>query len=56
MEGVDDVLHENLQEVQEAACLFCPEIVRYVVDFSRDVNSPKPLTKSVAGIDDRKFA
>jgi CheY-like chemotaxis protein len=34
------VLHENLQEVQEAACLFCPEIVRYVVDFSRDVNSP----------------
>jgi len=36
------VLHENLQEVQEAACLFCPEIVRYVVDFSRDVTSPKP--------------
>jgi CheY-like chemotaxis protein len=36
------VLHENLQEVQEAACLFCPELVRYVVDFSRDVNSPKP--------------
>jgi CheY-like chemotaxis protein len=34
------VLHENLQEVQEAACLFCPETVRYVVDFSRDVNSP----------------
>jgi CheY-like chemotaxis protein len=36
------VLHEDLQEVQEAACLFCPETVRYVVDFSRDVNSPKP--------------
>ena len=36
------VLQENLQEVQEAACLFCPETVRYVVDFSRDVNSPKP--------------
>ena len=36
------VLHENLQEVQEAACLFCPEIVRYVVDFSLDVSSPKP--------------
>jgi hypothetical protein len=36
------VLHENLQEVQEAARLFCPEIVRYVVDFSRDVTSPKP--------------
>jgi CheY-like chemotaxis protein len=36
------VLRENLQEVQEAACLFCPEIVRYVVDFSRDVSSAKP--------------
>ncbi len=45
------VLHENLQEVQEAACLFCPEIVRYVVDFSRDVNSPKP--RRSAGADDR---
>ena len=39
------VLHENLQEVQEAGCLFCSETVRYVVDFSRDVSSPKPPTK-----------
>jgi CheY-like chemotaxis protein len=45
------VLHENLQEVQEAACLFCPEIVRYVVDFSLDVNSPK-LPRN-ASADDR---
>ena len=45
------VLHENLQEVQEAACLFCPEIVRYVVDFSRDVTSPKPPRNASA--DDR---
>lgn len=45
------VLHENLQEVQEAACLFCPETVRYVVDFSRDVTSPKPPRS--AGADDR---
>src|SRR6185369_6966219 len=42
------VLHENLQEVQEAACLFCPEIVRYVVDFSLDVSSPKPPKKASA--------
>lgn len=38
------VMHENLQEVQEVACLFCPEIVRYVVDFSRDVYSPTQVT------------
>jgi CheY-like chemotaxis protein len=42
------VLHEDLQEVQEAACLFCPEIVRYVVDFSRDVTSPRPRNSAVA--------
>ena len=42
------VLHENLQEVQEAACLFCPETVRYVVDFSRDVSSPKPPRSACA--------
>jgi len=44
------VLHENLQEVQEAACLFCPEIVRYVVDFSRDVSSPKPPRNAIADV------
>jgi CheY-like chemotaxis protein len=42
------VMNENLQEVQEAACLFCPEIVRYVVDFSRDVYSPRPVRAKIA--------
>jgi CheY-like chemotaxis protein len=39
------VLNENFQEVQEAACLFCPETVRYIVDFSRDVSSANPQKK-----------
>jgi CheY-like chemotaxis protein len=35
------VLHEDLQEVQETDCLFCPTKVRYIIDFSRGVVSPK---------------
>lgn len=35
------VLTENLQEVQETPCLFCTTPVRYIIDFSRDVNSPR---------------
>jgi hypothetical protein len=35
------VLRENVQEIQEAPCLFCSNPVRYVIDFSIDVASPK---------------
>jgi CheY-like chemotaxis protein len=31
---------EGLAEVQEAPCLFCPNTVRYIVDFSLSVASP----------------
>jgi CheY-like chemotaxis protein len=31
---------ENVQEIQEAPCLFCASPVRYVIDFSVDVVSP----------------
>lgn len=41
------VVHENLQEVQETECLFCPTKVRYIIDFSRDVISP--IKKDLAG-------
>jgi CheY-like chemotaxis protein len=34
------ISHEDLQAVQETACLFCPNTVRYIVDFSRSVASP----------------
>ena len=35
------VLKEDLQEVQETECMFCPTKVRYIIDFSPDVASPK---------------
>jgi CheY-like chemotaxis protein len=35
------VLHEDVQEIQETPCLFCTTPVRYVIDFSVDVASPK---------------
>ena len=35
------VLHENVQEIQETPCLFCTTPVRYIIDFSVDVSSPK---------------
>ncbi len=35
------VLKENVQEIQETACLFCVNPVRYVIDFSIEVASPK---------------
>ena len=34
------VISENLQEIQETACLFCATPVRYIIDFSRSVSSP----------------
>ena len=36
------VLREDVQEIQEIDCLFCQNAVRYVIDFSIAVASPKP--------------
>jgi CheY-like chemotaxis protein len=35
------VVHENVQEIQETPCLFCSTPVRYIIDFSLAVFSPK---------------
>ena len=35
------VLREDVQEIQETPCLFCTNPVRYVIDFSVAVYSPK---------------
>ena len=41
------VTGEGLQTIQETSCLFCPSQVRYIIDFSRAVNSPtKPAAKA----------
>jgi CheY-like chemotaxis protein len=34
------VVTEDLQKVQETPCLFCPNTVRYIIDFSRSIASP----------------
>lgn len=34
------VAEEAIPEVQETPCLFCPNTVRYIIDFSRSVASP----------------
>jgi CheY-like chemotaxis protein len=32
---------DELQKIQEAPCLFCPNTVRYIIDFSLSVASPR---------------
>jgi CheY-like chemotaxis protein len=43
------VLRENVQEIQETPCLFCANAVRYVIDFSIEVASPKMRIARVSG-------
>jgi CheY-like chemotaxis protein len=38
------VMREDVQEIQETPCLFCATPVRYVIDFSLAVTSPKTHT------------
>ena len=40
------VLREDIQEIQETPCLFCGDAVRYVIDFSVAVFSPKTQSAS----------
>jgi CheY-like chemotaxis protein len=40
------VATEDLQKIQETPCLFCPNIVRYIVDFSLSIASPGPPLKA----------
>ena len=35
------VTHEPTQEVLATPCIYCPHTVRYIIDFSRSVNSPE---------------
>jgi CheY-like chemotaxis protein len=36
------VAREDLQKIQETSCLFCPNTVRYIIDFSLSIASPRP--------------
>jgi CheY-like chemotaxis protein len=48
------VTGEELQTVEETECLFCPSKVRYVIDFSRAVNSPPQRAAKAAAISAKK--
>ncbi|HLJ28525.1 MAG TPA: response regulator [Candidatus Angelobacter sp.] len=39
------VVTEDLQKIQETPCLFCPNTVRYIIDFSLSVASPRPAER-----------
>jgi CheY-like chemotaxis protein len=41
------VTTEDLQKIQETPCLFCPNTVRYIIDFSLAIASPRPDVKAV---------
>lgn len=42
-----NVVKDDLQKIQETPCLFCPNTVRYIVDFSRAIASPRVELKQV---------
>jgi CheY-like chemotaxis protein len=46
------ILREDVQEIQETPCLFCNNTVRYIIDFSVAVFSPKvnAAAASAAGV------
>jgi CheY-like chemotaxis protein len=41
------VVTEDLQKIQETPCLFCPNTVRYIIDFSLSIASPRPEVEAV---------
>jgi CheY-like chemotaxis protein len=43
-----NVVTEDLQKIQETPCLFCPNTVRYIIDFSLSIVSPRREVESVA--------
>ena len=42
------VLTEDLQKIQETPCIFCPNTVRYIIDFSLEIASPRPDVEAAA--------
>jgi CheY-like chemotaxis protein len=41
------VVTEDLQRIQETQCLFCTNTVRYIIDFSLSIVSPRPEVEAV---------
>lgn len=47
------VATEDLQKIQETSCLFCPNTVRYIIDFSLSIASPRPQVKAATVVGKR---
>ncbi len=43
---------EDLRKIQETPCLFCPNTVRYVIDFSLTIDAPQPEVEAATIIRD----
>jgi CheY-like chemotaxis protein len=41
------VVTEDLQRIQETSCFFCPNTVRYIIDFSLAIVSPRPEVEAL---------
>ncbi len=41
------VVSEDLQKIQETPCLFCSNIVRYIIDFSLAIASPRAVETAI---------
>jgi hypothetical protein len=41
-----NITKEDVQKIQETPCLFCPNRVRYVIDFSQGIVSPRPEVRA----------
>ena len=50
------VMTEDLQKIQETPCLFCPNTVRYIIDFSLPLLRPGPKRRRSAGHSRREGA
>jgi hypothetical protein len=44
------VTTEDLQKIQETPCLFCANTVRYIIDFSLSIASPRPEVDAPAHV------
>lgn len=43
-----NLMEEATPEIRETPCLFCPNTVRYVIDFSRSLMSPQRATRAAS--------
>src|SRR6267154_3154097 len=51
-----NVTAEELQKIQETPCLFCPNTVRYIIDFSLAIASPRREREPAASVTGSRYS